>query len=42
MMPSLKGFITEDELDVVLPWVYDNFKPTKVNGKWIGKNRSFV
>lgn len=37
MMPSLKGFITEDELDVVLPWVYDNFKPTKVNSKWIGK-----
>ncbi|MCI0501715.1 MAG: hypothetical protein L0Y61_08215 [Epsilonproteobacteria bacterium] len=37
MMPSLKGFITEEELDVVLPWVYDSFKPTKVNGKWIGK-----
>ncbi len=37
MMPSLKGFITEDELDVMLPWVYDRFKPTKVNDKWIEK-----
>ena len=26
-MPSLKGFISEDELDIVLPWVYDNFIP---------------
>ena len=37
VMPSLKGFISEEELDVVVPWVYDTFKPTKVNGKWIGK-----
>ncbi|MDD2699219.1 MAG: hypothetical protein PHF17_10495 [Arcobacteraceae bacterium] len=37
MMPSLKGFITEQELDVLLPWVYDNFKPTKINGSWIAK-----
>lgn len=37
VMPSLKGFITEEELDIVLPWVYDRFKPTKVNGKWIEK-----
>jgi hypothetical protein len=36
-MPSLKGFITEEELDVVLPWVYDSFKPIKVNGKWTEK-----
>lgn len=26
-MPSLKGFITPKELDIVLPWVYDNFTP---------------
>lgn len=26
-MPSLKGFISEKELDIVLPWVYDNFTP---------------
>lgn len=26
-MPSLKGFISEEELDIVLPWVYDNFTP---------------
>lgn len=37
MMPSLKGFITDEELDVVLPWVYDSFKPIKVNGKWTEK-----
>ena len=34
MMPSLKGFISPKELDVLVPWVYDNFKPTKVNGKY--------
>jgi hypothetical protein len=27
MMPSLKGFISEAELNVVVPWVYDQFKP---------------
>ena len=37
MMPSHKGFITEEELDVVIPWVYDTFKPTKVDGKWTEK-----
>ena len=26
-MPSLKGFISPKELDIVLPWVYDNFTP---------------
>ena len=34
MMPSLKGFISEQELDKVVPWVYDTFKPKKVNGKY--------
>ena len=34
MMPSLKGFITDQELDLLVPWVYDNFKPIKENGKW--------
>ncbi|MEA3354587.1 MAG: c-type cytochrome [Campylobacterota bacterium] len=35
MMPSLKGFISQKELDVVVPWVYDTFKPAKENGKYI-------
>ncbi|MEA3289848.1 MAG: c-type cytochrome [Campylobacterota bacterium] len=34
MMPSLKGFISQKELDVVVPWVYDKFKPSKVDGKY--------
>ena len=34
VMPSLKGFISQKELDVLLPWVYENFKPKKVNGEW--------
>lgn len=35
VMPSLKGFITEQEMDVLLPWVYDKFKPSKQkDGSW--------
>lgn len=34
VMPSLKGFITDEELDIVLPWVYDKFKPKKVKDSW--------
>jgi hypothetical protein len=34
VMPNLKGYITDEELDLVLPWIYDKFKPHKVNGKW--------
>ncbi len=34
MMPSLKGFISQEELDIVVPWVYDKFKPLKTNGKY--------
>jgi len=33
-MPSLKGFITPKELDIVLPWIYDTFKPIKINGEY--------
>lgn len=33
-MPSLKGFISPEELDVVVPWTYDTFKPVKTNGKY--------
>lgn len=34
VMPNLKGFITDEELDILLPWVYDRFKPTKIKGSW--------
>ena len=37
MMPSLKGYITKEELDAVLPWVYDTYKPTKIDGDWVAK-----
>ena len=28
-MPSLKGFISPKELEIVVPWVYDTFRPLK-------------
>lgn len=28
-MPSLKGFISEEELDIVAPWIYEKFAPSK-------------
>jgi hypothetical protein len=28
-MPSLKGFVSPEELDKVVAWVYDTFKPLK-------------
>ena len=34
-MPSLKGFISKEELDIVVPWVIDNYTPEKdKNGKY--------
>lgn len=33
-MPSLKGFISKDELDIVAPWIFDTYKPLKVNGEY--------
>ena len=34
-MPSLKGFIKKEELDIVVPWVIDKFAPKKdKNGKY--------
>ncbi len=29
LMPSMNGFVKPNELDIVLPWVYDNFAPTQ-------------
>lgn len=34
MMPSLKGFISQEQLDIVVPWAYDTFKPQKINGEY--------
>ena len=35
-MPSLKGFIKKEELDIVVPWVIDKFAPKKdKNGKYM-------
>lgn len=34
MMPSLKGFLSQEQLDIVVPWIYDTFKPEKINGKY--------
>ena len=46
IMPSLKGFITPKELDLLLPWLYDNFapqkyriKPKKILKKGVKKNK---
>ena len=33
-MPSLKGYITPKQLDILVPWLYDTYKPKKVNGEW--------
>ncbi len=27
LKPSQKGSVTEKELDVILPWMFDNFPP---------------
>jgi cytochrome c len=29
VMPSLKGFISKEQLDIVIPYVYDTFAPKK-------------
>ncbi|MEA2018340.1 MAG: c-type cytochrome [Campylobacterota bacterium] len=35
-MPSMKGFMTDKQIDTVVPWVIDNFSPKKdANGKYI-------
>ena len=32
LMPSQKGVVSEKELDVILPWVFDNFPPKGFRG----------
>jgi len=37
LMPSQKGVVTEAELDIMLPWIYDNFPPKGFRGMGHGK-----
>jgi len=32
VMPSQKGLVTQEELDVILPWIFDNFPPKGFRG----------
>ena len=32
VMPSLKGVVSTQELDIILPWVYDNYPPKGFRG----------
>jgi hypothetical protein len=36
LMPSQKGSVTEKELDVILPWMFDNFPPKGFKGMGMG------
>ncbi len=39
LMPSQKGLVTEKELDIILPWIYDNFPPKGFKG--MGRVRGY-
>jgi cytochrome c551/c552 len=32
IMPSQKGLVTEEELDLILPWIFDTFPPKGFRG----------
>ncbi len=36
LMPSQKGLVTPEELDTILPWLYDNFPPKGFRGMGMG------
>lgn len=38
LMPSMKGFVSKEEMDILVPWVYDNFKPGKIEGSYKKQN----
>jgi hypothetical protein len=40
LMPSQKGVVSEKELDVILPWVFDNFPPKGFRGMGHRKEKS--
>jgi len=37
LMPSQKGIVTSEELDIILPWIFDNFPPKGFRGMRKGK-----
>ncbi len=37
VMPSQKGLVTEKELDIILPWIYDKFPPKSFRGMREGR-----
>ncbi|HHC11115.1 MAG TPA: cytochrome c [Campylobacterales bacterium] len=38
LMPSQKGNVTEEELEVIANWMFDNFPPKNFRGMGQGKN----
>jgi cytochrome c len=36
LMPSQKGNVTEEELEVIASWMFDNFPPTDFSGMGMG------
>jgi hypothetical protein len=38
LMPSMKGFVSKEQVDILVPWVYDNFKPEKTKGSYKKQN----
>jgi len=34
LMPSMRGVISYEELDILLPWLYDNFPPKGFRGRY--------
>jgi len=37
IMPTQKGIVSEKELDIILPWIYDNFPPKNFRGMGQGR-----
>jgi len=40
LMPSQKGLVTPQELDIILPWMFDNFPPKDFRGGGGNGNRN--
>ena len=39
LMPSQKGLVTEKELNIILPWLYNKFPPKGFHGHGMGQRR---
>jgi len=42
LMPSQKGVVTPEELDIILPWLYDNFPPKGFKGMGMGMGKGMM